>query len=361
MAFWNNKEREMALSAQIRDLESNYQDKLTNMTQQLEEKDEQISTLQNHIDNLLKTSQCQQQGAEMLETIREGLLSNADMLVEEKNELAALDDMFAHTLSAVANLSTRANRINQEAQRNQQAVAELTQTTTSINRFVAAVQEISEQTNLLALNAAIEAARAGAAGRGFAVVADEVRQLARKAGEASSQIENLVKKVIEQNRDIQSLVEESKHGAEDVATSSSQIETVVYQVIDKSKNMQRVIQNAAVSSFLNTVKLDHAVWKSAVYKHISNNEFNQQVNNHSACRLGKWYFNGEGAKHFKSYPSFTAIDSPHKQVHDSGRFALEAGSRGDLLSMVEHLRKMETSSLQVTTSIERLINESAIK
>ncbi|OEE62928.1 chemotaxis protein [Enterovibrio norvegicus FF-33] len=359
MAFWNNKEREMALTARLCELETNYKKKLTVLEQQIEEKDAQASILHTRIEDLLKTSQCQQQGAQMLETIREGLLSNADILVAEKNELAALDDMFAQTLSAISNLSLRANRITEEAQRNQSAVAELTETTTSISRFVSAVKEISEQTNLLALNAAIEAARAGAAGRGFAVVADEVRQLARKAGEASSQIEALVKKVIAQNRDIQALVEESQHGAEDVATSSTQIETVVYQVIDKSKNMQRVIQNAAVSSFLNTVKLDHAVWKSSVYKYVSNSDYSQQVNRHTECRLGKWYFEGEGAKHFNSLPSFIAIDSPHKQVHESGRLALDAGKRGDFHSMVGHLRMMEEGSIQVTTAIDRLISESA--
>ncbi|MDD1783124.1 CZB domain-containing protein [Enterovibrio sp. ZSDZ35] len=125
--------------------------------------------------------------------------------------------------------------------------------------------------------------------------------------------------------------------------------------------MQRVIQNAAVSSFLNTVKLDHAVWKSAIYKHISLGEFGQQVNRHTECRLGKWYFEGDGAKHFKSTPSFNAIDAPHKQVHDSGRMALEAGHRGDFHSMVSHLNAMEHGSIQVTDALERLITESSIR
>ncbi|WP_407334446.1 CZB domain-containing protein [Enterovibrio sp. 27052020O] len=122
--------------------------------------------------------------------------------------------------------------------------------------------------------------------------------------------------------------------------------------------MQRVIQNAAVSSFLNTVKLDHAVWKSSVYKFVSNSDYSQQVNRHTECRLGKWYFEGEGEKHFKSLPSFLAIDSPHKQVHESGRQALDAGKRGDFHTMVDHLRRMEDGSIQVTTAIDRLLSES---
>jgi len=46
---------------------------------------------------------------------------------------------------------------------------------------------------LLALNAAIEAARAGEAGRGFSIVADEVRKLANNSGEATGQIETVVR------------------------------------------------------------------------------------------------------------------------------------------------------------------------
>ncbi|WP_456297732.1 CZB domain-containing protein [Enterovibrio coralii] len=125
--------------------------------------------------------------------------------------------------------------------------------------------------------------------------------------------------------------------------------------------MQRVIQNAAVSSFLNTVKLDHAVWKSAIYKHISLGDYGQQVNRHTECRLGKWYFEGDGATHFKKNPSFSAIDVPHKQVHESGRMALEAGLRGDLRSLVDHLNAMEEGSLRVTDALENLIAESAVR
>ena len=66
---------------------------------------------------------------------------------------------------------------------------------TRVSHIVSIIYGIAKQTNLLALNAAIEAARAGDQGKGFAVVADEVSKLADLAGRNASQIGELVKEM----------------------------------------------------------------------------------------------------------------------------------------------------------------------
>lgn len=203
----------------------------------------------------------QLRGGEMLSAIRYGLAENAENLINERVGLKELGSMFEETRSALASLNERASLINKQANDSMDAAKILDETANSISQLVSSIQEISSQTNLLALNAAIEAARAGTAGRGFAVVADEVRNLAGKTHIASEQVEYLVKKVISQTEQIKNMVVQNQTSAMDVSSSSTQIDYVVDNVISRSDRMQQVIKIAATHSFLNTVKLDHAVWK----------------------------------------------------------------------------------------------------
>ncbi|RXN84451.1 chemotaxis protein [Achromobacter aloeverae] len=54
--------------------------------------------------------------------------------------------------------------------------------------MVQAIAMVTQQTNLLAINATIEAAHAGSLGRGFATVAQEVRALSKQSGETGARI-----------------------------------------------------------------------------------------------------------------------------------------------------------------------------
>lgn len=299
----------------------------------------------------------QLEGGVMLSTIREGLAQSASSLLEENESLQELDEMFIQTRQALGRLSARASHINAHAESSIEVVGVLDETANAINMLISTIQEISEQTNLLALNAAIEAARAGDAGRGFAVVASEVRNLAGKAHQVSEQIEDLVGQVLSQTGQIKDMVVANQQSAADVASSSSQIDNVVEDVLRRSSQMQKVISIATTSSFLNTVKLDHAVWKNQIYTAVEQKTYDALVNTHTECRLGKWYYNGYGAQHYANFDSFRKIERPHKQVHESGREALLSAERGDYETMLQHLSAMEQASVDVVTMIDRLLEE----
>src|SRR4030095_5079781 len=92
-------------------------------------------------------------------------------------------------------------------------IKRLGESSLEIGEIVELIADITEQTNILALNAAIQAASAGEAGRGFTVVAEEVQRLAERSGEATKQIDAIVKTIQADTQDaVAALGESTRRG-----------------------------------------------------------------------------------------------------------------------------------------------------
>lgn len=328
------------------------------------DRDRKVEQLNQELQTLDQSSQrpamllgSRQIGDPLIQAVRESLAGNASSLMNEQASMSSLQAVFAQTFDAVRKLGLRAKVISDHANKNASTARQLDETAGNIRAFVAVIQDISEQTNLLALNAAIEAARAGDVGRGFAVVADEVRNLASKAQNASEKIEALIGKVIQQSQSISLVVEESLQSSQDVATSATQIEEVTQQVVAKAEHMKDVINLSAIGSFINTVKIDHIVWKVDVYRRISANDLAQNLTTHHECRLGKWYYEGDGARNFGHLSSFRSMEQSHREVHEHGHAAREAALSMNDSALQQALLKMEEASLQVASRLDQLEQE----
>ena len=129
----------------------------------------------------------------------------------------------------------RIHTLATDMQQARDVIQQLNSAAEKIGSVLDVISGISEQTNLLALNAAIEAARAGESGRGFAVVADEVRTLARRTGEATSEIQTVIETIQQGTQNAVGVMEESNAEAmgcvEQVDKAQQELASIAHRIV----------------------------------------------------------------------------------------------------------------------------------
>lgn len=115
--------------------------------------------------------------------------------------------------------------------------------------------------------------------------------------------------------------------------------------------------NSAYSyiSILNTVKIDHVLWKASLYDMLVNESFNINLECSTECRLGKWYAKMKSDNFLSGLQEFIAISYPHELMHKSGDLAINQCKKGNYHDMIINLNKMEGYSSDVINCIDRLI------
>ncbi|HAS6278677.1 TPA: HAMP domain-containing protein [Vibrio vulnificus] len=121
--------------------------------------------------------------------------------------------------NAVTTVSALVNDVEEMSNR----IVSMNQDANKISEVLNVIGEISEQTNLLALNAAIEAARAGEQGRGFAVVADEVRALAARTQNSTTEISEMLSKLLDGTSSVVASMERTKQQCQSTASKTSEV------------------------------------------------------------------------------------------------------------------------------------------
>ena len=228
-----------------------------------------------------------------------------------------------------------------------------------IQKSVQMINEVVMQIKILSLNASVEAASAGEAGKGFAVVANEVKNLANKTSSVATQIQKITDGI---RSEIRKTTEEFKEIDSSIAVihdHTNSFDKEIHTLHDSTKHFLSELDSLGDNVFMSLAKIDHVLWKTNSYLSVYEHKPAFKFVDHHNCRLGKWYFEGNGEKYFSHTPSYEKLDTPHAGVHNGTLKVFESLEKEeiDFREINEAFQIIEANSKEIFKVLDAILKE----
>jgi chromosome segregation ATPase len=293
--------------------------------------------------------------SESISAMQASLGGFASNISDEKDRASDMQTASASCSTAVGLISGHLGKLANDSQVSAVRVGELDSRAQQISGIVNLIKGVADQTNLLALNAAIEAARAGEQGRGFAVVADEVRSLAQRTAQATGEISSLVSQMREDSAASRDQIVSFAQQADSFSSDGAEAAKTISTILTLANTTEKATAAASLRGFCEVAKVEHLLLKFRMYQALFglSSETSRDFNDHHNCRLGQWYYEGEGKNHTHLH-GHRELEDSHSAMHRHIKDALDKHSQGNADDSINAVKQMEYVSSRVMEALEKM-------